>query len=180
MSLSIRRRYSLTVGVLVLFWAGSLWAYPTLPGEIPVHFGPLGTPDRLAVTTIGRWLLLPTIATLVAGFVCGLERMLPHLSAGLNMPRQDTYDALSEANQRRVIQVVQKMMIEIAILMTVVFTSVQAHGYAIAMDASGVAAVMGPAVLWLTMGGLLVLVAIRLVQMRRLVDRLYARQNETN
>jgi uncharacterized membrane protein len=153
--------------------------YPFLSDTIPMHYGIGGTPDWLAATSMARWLLLPTIATFTAGTVYGSAWLIGHMQSGVQVPPQAKYDALSAADQRRVMHVMQRALYGIAGCVLVLFGALQAGGLT---TSAGITEGL-PVAVRLVMAGALMgivgLVAGAVVRMRQRVDRLHAQREHT-
>lgn len=54
---------SVLVLLLAMLWAGSLYAWASMPARHPIHFDRAGTPDRWVATSLLSWLSIPLLAT---------------------------------------------------------------------------------------------------------------------
>jgi hypothetical protein len=101
------------------------------------------------------------------------------MQSGVQVPPQVKYDALPAADQRRVVQVMQRALYGVAGCVLVLFGALQAGGFTTSV---GITEGL-PTSVRLVMAGALVgivgLVAGAVVRMRRRVDRLYAQREQT-
>lgn len=119
-------------------WALSLALYPHLPERIPVHFGADGTPDRHAARTLATWLLLPVLASAIAGGIgAALPRWIAHLAAtgspALNMPARRLFAALPPAARVRAVAPVLGALRFAAALVALLFGYIQVGSYRVAV-----------------------------------------------
>jgi len=98
-----RLAHATTAVLLALLFGGSLWVYPTLPDQVPRHFGLTGVADAYWETTLARWLLLPLVAAgtalVVYGSVWAMKALPP---SWVNVSNPEHFAALDEADRRAV------------------------------------------------------------------------------
>lgn len=121
----------LTLAGLAALWGGSWWVYPDLPAEIPMHYGLTGVADRFAPATLGRWLILPVVATLTAGLTYGGALLIPHM-AEAQSTSSPAMDALNAAGRRRLLASSQRLMYGITALVVGLFGAAQIGNYMVA------------------------------------------------
>ena len=92
-----------TAVLAVVVVAFSVAAYPSLPAEIPTHFGVAGA-DRYAARSLGRWLSMPLLAL----GLCALNYLVGALFANrpqlMNIPRKQRLLALPPEKRRHVMR----------------------------------------------------------------------------
>lgn len=164
----------LNAALLIGLWGGSLWAYPHLPGEIPMHYGLSGAADRFAETTLGRWLTLPLVATLTAGITYGGATLVRALPGALSVPSPH-FDALNDAGRQRVAVSVQVVLSGIATLVLVLFGALQGGNYVVATQSLSALPGWVDLAIWGSIAAILAVTVGFAVYSRRLVERL-ARQ----
>lgn len=120
----------LPVTTLALLWCVSLWLWPQLPEQIPLHFDGEGTPDRFGARSLVNWFLLPGLGTLlVALFSFVLPPWIVALarrdSPYLNVPQRAELSKLSPEARVRAVQPVGSMLMVIAAEVALLFTLLQ-------------------------------------------------------
>ena len=130
--------------LLLLLFGGSLWVYPTLPEQIPRHFGLYGQADAYWQATLVHWLLLPVVALVSAVALygpAGIVRAVP--SSWINVPNQAQYDALPPVKKRAVMSLVQRALYWMTTATLVVFLAVQGSVFYVATTAATALPVLG-------------------------------------
>ena len=92
MSLSRILLWSLALALVA--WAA--WVWPTLPEQIPLHFGIDGEPDRWGERSVWDWFALPALGLAMAATMDGLGRWAvgnPEKRT-INLPQSDELYAL--------------------------------------------------------------------------------------
>lgn len=130
----------LPVSALILLWVVSVWLWPALPEQIPLHFDGAGRPDHFGERNALNWFLLPGIATLLALlFAFVLPPWIAYLarrdSPYLNVPQRAELSKLSPEARVRAVEPVASMLMVIAAEVTLLFAVLQ---YGTAQVASGV------------------------------------------
>jgi uncharacterized membrane protein len=131
-----RLLHLLNLGLSFVLVAGSLWAFPRLPAQIPRHFGLDGTADAYWAATLVHWMLLPGIAIAVAGVIYGAAWWIGRAPGALNVPNQQQYDALDPADKRVVLRDLQAFLYGTASAMLVAFSVAQWGTYHVATSGS--------------------------------------------
>ncbi|MGH7468105.1 MAG: DUF1648 domain-containing protein [Longimicrobiales bacterium] len=102
---------------LALLFAGSVLAWPALPGRIPIHFGLSGAPDVWVARTWLSWLLLPLLAAGVFALVYGIgvrSARRPHL---WNLPEKARFLKMSAAEQAPIIALLLRYLSGVTLTM---------------------------------------------------------------
>ncbi len=129
------RIHWVNVLLLALLLGGSMVAWPTLPDQVPGHFGPDGAVTRWDDRSPLSWLGIPIFAALMTAFMYGLARLLPGRPGLINIPDQDRFRALPPHRQAPVIERATEMLYGVSSLMLVVFGVVQWTRYRTALGA---------------------------------------------
>jgi uncharacterized membrane protein len=129
----------LPVSALILLWVVSMWLWPGLPEQIPLHFDGAGRPDRMGERSALHWFLLPGVATLMAlVFTFVLPMWIAYLarrdSPYLNVPQRAELSKLSPEARVRAVEPVTSMLMVVAAEVTLLFALMQ---YGTARVASG-------------------------------------------
>lgn len=126
--------------ILALF-AGSAWAYPRLPGRIPVHFGFTGQPDRWESRSVASWFLLPAITGVLALVMHATSVYSVSHPELWNLPDKRHFLALPRAEQAPIIARMQRFIAMIAVVVTMLLSAIQAGIYRASMgDSDGLPA----------------------------------------
>ena len=140
--------------LLVFLFAGSLWAYPALPEQIPRHFGPYGQADAYGATTLLRWMLLPIVAVFSGAILYGSGWLIRRAPEGINVPNQAQYEQLSDEDKRALAARAQRATYWMGAPLLVVFGAVQVGTYHVATTP----ATALPTAVMTTMGGGILLI----------------------
>jgi uncharacterized membrane protein len=127
--MSIARYRLLNTVLLVALFAGSAWAYPRLPGRIPMHFDLAGRPDAWAGRSIFSWFMLPTVAALLAGFmrwISGVGARNPHT---WNLPEKRRFLAMSPQARAPIVARMQEFLALVGVLVTALMGAIQVAVY---------------------------------------------------
>ncbi len=156
-----RLAHGLNAVLSLLLVGGSLWVFPTLPGQVPRHFGLGGTADAYWEATLLHWMVIPSIAIVVVGIVYGAAWWTGRAPTAINVPNQEQYDALAPAHKRVVAESVQAFLYWTATAMLVLFSVAQWSTYQVATSATNTLPGLGqaltfgiPVVLLCAAGGL--------------------------
>lgn len=131
-----RTLHVINTGLVVLLVAGSLWVYPTLPEQIPRHFGLGGTADAFWDASLAHWMVLPFCAIGTGALVYGAAWVIDWAPSSLSIPNREEYDALDPSAQRVVVGVVQRFLYGTAFGLFVLFSVFQVGTYQAAVAAS--------------------------------------------
>ena len=134
MDMRHRLPHVVNAGIIVVLLVGSFWLYPTLPGRLPHHFGIYGTADAYWETSLVRWLLVPGLAIVTAATVYGPAWILTDVPARwINVPNQEAYEALSDAEQKRILALVQQVLYWMTTFTLLIFLAIQGGIYYVAV-----------------------------------------------
>lgn len=164
----------LNAALLTVLVAASVWVWPLLPDQIPIHFNASGEADRMADATLLKWLLLPLVGVGVAGLVHGGGWWVERSPGMLNLPAQDAYDALPDDEKQIVARHAASFLHGTALGTTVLFATLQAASYQVATEPRTDLPWYGDAVVWAFLGLLLVGTVVHVVRLQRLVRSLHA------
>ncbi|PEN08400.1 hypothetical protein CRI93_04615 [Longimonas halophila] len=162
--------------LLVLLWAGSLWAYPQLPDAMPGHFDLLGQVSYRTDTTLARWLLMPILGLLLTATLYGIAHLMRRFPSIMNVPDPATFQQLTPDRRAVVIHLVQDVVYGIAALVLLVLTVLQVGIYSVAVYKSSVLPVHTRTVLWSSIPLLAVLGPVMVWGVHRITQRLYREQ----
>lgn len=124
------RHYRILNALLVLaLLAGSAWAYPRLPGRIPIHFGLSGEPDRWAARSVISWYLLPAIAVATALGMHAISVYGTRWPEAWNLPEKRRFLALPRSAQAPIIERMQGFLAFTGLVVTALFSVLQAGIY---------------------------------------------------
>lgn len=137
---------------VVGMWAFSAWAWPRLPGRIPLHFGPDGTPDRWGPPTATNWFLLPTLVVALNLVLLAAGRWIRRDPSRINLPGGQRVDELPEAARTAVGDLMHTTLGVVQLMMNGVFILIQTTQYRVALGASGASAIGGVLLLTLMSG----------------------------
>jgi uncharacterized membrane protein len=115
--------------LLGALFAGSVMVYPRLPERFPRHFDLSGQPDAWAERSLLAWLLLPIVATGVAGLLQLTGRFAESNPQLWNVPDKPRFLALSREERAPVIHRLQNFMSLVSVMVTLVMMVVQASIY---------------------------------------------------
>lgn len=156
-----RLAHGLNAVLSILLVSGSLWVFPTLPAEVPRHFGLGGTADAYWEATLLHWMVLPAVAIVVVGIVYGAAWWTGRTPTSINVPNQEQYDALDPAHKRAVAARVQTFLYWTATAILVLFSVAQWSTYQVATSGANTLPGVGygltlgiPVILLLASGGL--------------------------
>jgi CubicO group peptidase (beta-lactamase class C family) len=120
--------------LLILAMLGfAFWAWPRLPGRVPVHFGIDGRPDSWTEKGTSSWFALPGVAvllTLLMGAFRVLMRRYPHL---VNLPDQSHLTDLPEAARGPVLEMLSGFLALVQTELLVIFGLIQIASFRSAM-----------------------------------------------
>lgn len=142
-------------GLSCLLVGGSLWVFPTLPEQIPRHFGLAGTADAFWEASLVHWMFLPGVALGLLGFLYAVAGVIKWAPSAISVPNREQYDALDPSDQRRIVGVIQSYMYWTAFGLLLLFSALQLGTHEVAIGSSNT---LPPAVL-----GVLVVVVIDII-----------------
>ena len=166
---------TLNLLLLAVFVGLAAWAWPRLPAEIPLHFGPDGRPDRWGEPSFGSWFALPMVAvalTLLMEGMLALSRRRPGL---VNLPGGRKLDDLPREDHPRVLDVLGGTLGLVTTELLVVLGLVQLATWRSAMGTPSQALVIGAMVLAL-LSSPFIMVAF-FVRLQAVLDRARRRQS---
>jgi len=107
--MTLRRALTATfASAFALMWAVCAYTYSTLPARFPMHFDAAGEPDRFGEKSIGAWIALPAIFTLITGLFAAMAVFIPKLGSKhptwINVPEKSRFLALSEAARAKALE----------------------------------------------------------------------------
>lgn len=111
----------LLAGLIVL----SLYVYPDLPAEIPLHFGANGSADSWGRPTLMRWLMLPMVAAATVVLLYVVAAFMPRRPQSFNIPDKKKLLELPAPLQRWVIGGVVNMLHIMTLTMLIMFCGIQ-------------------------------------------------------
>lgn len=124
------QRYRLLNAILIiLLIAGSAWAYPRLPEEIPVHFSLTGEPDRWEARSPVSWFLLPAIGVVMALVMHAMSAYGAGRPEVWNLPEKRKFLALHPPDQAPIIARMQEFMARVGVAVTALFCVIQTGIY---------------------------------------------------
>lgn len=162
--------------LLVLLWAGSLWAYAHLPDTMPGHFDLMGQVSYRTETTLARWLLMPILGLLIAASLYTVAYLMQRFPQAMNVPDPDTFERLTPDRRAVVVHLVQDVMYGIAALLLLVITVLQIGIYSVAVHSATVLPVYTRVVLWVSLPLLIGLGPIVVWLVHDTTQRLYHEQ----
>ncbi len=113
-----------------------------LPARFPAHYNFAGEVDRWAEADSFEWWLMPICAAVLAILLAGLARLAATMSAEyINLPRKETFLAMSEEQQLPVRQLLTRMVLQVALLNTLLFVSIHWMSFSTATETSTTPAV---------------------------------------
>lgn len=123
----------LNLTVLGALFAGSILAWPYLPGQIPAHFGLDGTPERWAETTPLAWFAMPLVA-LGANLLLYISAFLASRNTRyLSIPDKERLLSLPPERQQPVLEALRVSLQAVCLPLTLVFCLVQVATYRAAL-----------------------------------------------
>ena len=118
-----------SVVLLVVLVVGSVAAWPTLPDEIPTHFGLSGRPDSYAATSLASWFALPAIGVLTWMLVLASSHFAIKHPSLLNIPHKQEFLALPEENRIPVAHHIRDLLDAVGVHILLVFGIIQLAVY---------------------------------------------------
>ncbi len=116
----------LTNAVLLLglfVWSTAVW--PSLPAEIPAHFGPDGQPTRWEERSLWRWFTMPIVALLLTTMNYGFAGAVRRWPRMVNLPDKERFLRLPEREREPVLALLRQMMYGISVPLLLVFGLIQ-------------------------------------------------------
>ena len=104
------------------------WAYPRLPGKIPVHFNAAGNPDCWAEKSWGIWLALPLVALGLTMFMYLVRWSMQGIRRNarwVNIPHKAQFLALPPGRQVPIWQRLRMMFFWLAVPLNGLFIFLQ-------------------------------------------------------
>lgn len=111
--------------LLTALIALSLYVFPDLPSDVPLHFGADGTADRWGARTLLRWMTLPIAAAATAALLYGVAAFMPGRPQSFNMPEKKKLLELPAPLQRWVIGGAVNMLHIMTLTMLIMFCGLQ-------------------------------------------------------
>jgi len=122
--------HGMFVGALWLF---SVWAYPNLPEQYPVHFDLYGNPNRWVAGPSPEWFLVPAIATFLNLVFVGISWTLPNTPVEIiNVPNKKKFLLLPRERQQALLRQIGTMLLAVALGPNIMLSAVQVMIYAVA------------------------------------------------
>lgn len=162
--------------LLVLLWAGSLWAYSHLPATMPGHFDLMGQVSYRTETTLARWLLMPILGLLIAASLYTVAHLMHRFPSAMNVPDPATFERLTPDRQSVVVHLVQDVLYGIVALLLLVITVLQVGIYSVAVHGTTVLPVYTRVVLWMSLPLLIGLGPVVVWLVHDTTQRLYREQ----
>lgn len=157
-------------GALVV---GSVLAWPGLPAEVPVHFGPAGEPDRWADTTVLSWFGLPALGLALSLSLYLVALLVPVRPRWINVPDRKRFLALPDGARGPVYRRVQAVLHLATTVLLMVFGLLQVAVYREAVGEPGWGYVVAVLVVAVASGPVLAVYGI--VGLQRAVDEAWRR-----
>lgn len=120
--------------LLLVLVGGSIAAWPSLPGQIPTHFGLTGRPDSYATKSITSWFVLPLIGVLTWALVAASSYFAIKHPQLLNIPEKQAYIDLPEENRPPVARHIRDLLDAVGVHILLVFGIIQ---FGVYRDATG-------------------------------------------
>jgi hypothetical protein len=131
------RSYRRLNAILVLaLFAASVWAYPRLPEQIPVHFGFSGEPDRWEARSVVSWFLLPAVTAAMALLMHVMSVYGVSHPESWNLPDKRRFLALPRPAQAPIIARMQRFLAMLGVVVTMLLGAIQAGIYRSSMGES--------------------------------------------
>lgn len=115
--------------MLGAMFAGSMMVYPTLPERFPIHFDLSGRPDAWMTRSVFAWLLLPILATAMAGLMEVMSRTSVGNPSLWNVPDKKRFLALTPAEQAPIVRRLRDYLAMVGTASTALLMLVQASVY---------------------------------------------------
>jgi uncharacterized membrane protein len=115
----------------------SLYVYPEVPAEIPLHFGADGVADRWGGRTLLSWMMLPLIGTATVLLIYGVAALMPRRPQSFNMPDKRKLLELPPPLQRWVIAGASNMLHVMTLTLLIMFCGIQYGTWEAAQTRSG-------------------------------------------
>lgn len=165
--------HGLNAVLLVALVGGSLLAWPGLPGEIPIHFGSSGEPDRWADTTLLSWFGLPVLAAALSLVLYLTALIVPTRPEWINMPDKKRFLALPEGARGPVYRRVQTILHLAVTDLLLVFGLLQLAVYREALGSLGSGYIV--AVLVVAVGSAPLIAVYAIVGLQQALDEAWRR-----
>lgn len=159
--------HALNALLLTALIALSLYVYPALPAEIPVHFGADGSADGWAGRSLLRWLMLPLVGAGTVLLLYGVGAVIPRRPQSLNMPDRKKLLELPPPLQRWVIAGTVNVLYVMALTMLLMFCGIQYGAWEVAQTRVASPIIVASLIFSLVMTPFVV-VALLVVNQRRL------------
>ncbi|MGM0705980.1 MAG: hypothetical protein ACQETP_08680 [Bacteroidota bacterium] len=168
--------HSKNAALLVLLWAGSLWAYPQLPDAMPGHFDLLGQVSYRTDTTLAQWLLMPIMGLLLTAALYGVAHLMRRFPHTMIVPNPATFQRLTPSRKAVVIQLMQDVIYGMTALLLLLLGMLQVGIYSVAVHAANVLPVFTRTVLWVSLPLLIGLGPVVVWGVHHTTRRLYREQ----
>lgn len=119
--------------ILMLYGLGAYAAFDHLPDQIPKHFDLSGQPDAYAAKSAFQWFMLFGVAIGLVALLYGCAWAIGRYPRTLNMPNQAKYNALSSNEKAKIAALVRNMLYGMTTMLLVLFATLQAGSYQVAM-----------------------------------------------
>ncbi|HEX6041894.1 DUF1648 domain-containing protein [Longimicrobium sp.] len=124
--MSATARYRLLNAVLLAaLLAGSAWAYPRLPGRIPMHFNAAGQVDRWEGRSPASWFMLPILAAVLAVFMWGIGIIGERHPHTWNVPDKPRFLALSPEARAPIMARMGEFLAFVSLMCTALMSALQ-------------------------------------------------------
>lgn len=135
--MSGRLSRAVCLAALLALWVNALRLWPSLPERFPVHFDAAGEPDRWQARSLGAWLLLPVLGTLVAALLglllpAWLRRLAHTDSPWLNVPRRSEFGRLQPVARVAAVEPLAAVLRWLAAEVALLFAALLGAAHAIA------------------------------------------------
>jgi uncharacterized membrane protein len=127
--MSTHRLRRLNAVLLLALFAGSAWAYPRLPGRIPMHFGFSGQPDAWASRSLVSWFLLPAITAALALGLHAIAASTANHPELWNVPDKRRFLALDAAARAPIVAKLREFVAFVGVVVTALMLVIQAAIY---------------------------------------------------
>lgn len=89
-------------------WGVCAATYASLPARFPMHFDAAGNPDRYADKSLGEWLALPLMFTVMTGLFLAMAIFIPRIGSKhpkwINVPEKAAFMLLPEAARAKALE----------------------------------------------------------------------------
>ena len=111
----------------------AIWFWPSLPDQVPTHFGMDGLPDAWGGKGFGSWFMIPGIALVLTAGIGWFRRMVPRRPGWVNLPDKTRLTDLPELARKPVVEMLSGFLALIQSEILVIFALIQLSTYRAAM-----------------------------------------------